>query len=53
MGIARNELRHESFKSIATGRKLAAVHSGGGNGDDDFNQRASREGIMPAANGPD
>ncbi len=28
MGIARSELRHESFKSIATGRKLAAVHPG-------------------------
>jgi addiction module HigA family antidote len=28
MGIARSELRYESFKGIATGRKLAAVHPG-------------------------
>jgi antitoxin HigA-1 len=28
MAIARNELKHESFKGIATGRKLAAVHPG-------------------------
>ena len=28
MAIARNELKHESFKAIATGRKLAAVHPG-------------------------
>ena len=28
MVIARNELRHESFKGITTGRKLAAVHPG-------------------------
>lgn len=28
MGIARSELRHENFKRIATGRKLAAVHPG-------------------------
>ena len=28
MAIARNELRHESFKGIASGRKLAAVHPG-------------------------
>ena len=28
MAIARNELRHESFKGITTGRKLAAVHPG-------------------------
>jgi antitoxin HigA-1 len=28
MSIARNELKHESFKGIATGRKLAAVHPG-------------------------
>ncbi|MCA9870876.1 MAG: helix-turn-helix domain-containing protein [Anaerolineae bacterium] len=34
-------------------RKLAAVRTGGGNGDDDLSRRASREGIMPAANGPD
>jgi addiction module HigA family antidote len=28
MAIARNELKHEGFKGIATGRKLAAVHPG-------------------------
>jgi antitoxin HigA-1 len=28
MSIARNELKHESFKGITTGRKLAAVHPG-------------------------
>lgn len=28
MGIARSELRRESFKRIATGKKLAAVHPG-------------------------
>ncbi len=28
MGIARNELKHERFKGITTGRKLAAVHPG-------------------------
>lgn len=28
MAIARNELKHESFKGITTGRKLAAVHPG-------------------------
>ena len=28
MAIARNELKHKSFKGIATGRKLAAVHPG-------------------------
>lgn len=28
MSIARNELKHESFKGIATGRKLDAVHPG-------------------------
>ena len=28
MGITRNELKNESFKGIATGGKLAAVHPG-------------------------
>ena len=28
MSIARNELKHESFKGITTGRKLAPVHPG-------------------------
>jgi len=28
MSIARKELKHESFKGITTGRKLAAVHPG-------------------------
>ena len=28
MSIARNQLKHESFKGITTGRKLAAVHPG-------------------------
>ena len=28
MGIARNDLKHENFEEIATGRKLAAVHPG-------------------------
>ena len=28
MGIARNELKHESFADIATGGKLDAVHPG-------------------------
>lgn len=28
MSIARNELKHESFKGITTGRKLDAVHPG-------------------------
>ena len=28
MSIARNELKRESFKGIATGRKLNAVHPG-------------------------
>jgi antitoxin HigA-1 len=28
MSIARNELKHESFKGITTGRRLDAVHPG-------------------------
>src|SRR5665213_570066 len=28
MSIARKDLKHESFKGITTGRKLAAVHPG-------------------------
>ena len=28
MSIARRELRHETFKGIATGRRLAPVHPG-------------------------
>jgi addiction module HigA family antidote len=28
MGIARKELKRESFENIATGRRLAAVHPG-------------------------
>ncbi len=28
MGIARDELKNESFKTIATGRKLGPVHPG-------------------------
>ena len=28
MGIARNELKQQSFKEVSTGRRLAAVHPG-------------------------
>lgn len=28
MSIARKELKHESYKGVTTGRKLAAVHPG-------------------------